>query len=232
MRLVCGFLVFVASISSCNETREAQPETLGYDFYPLEIGQYSIYEVEEIKYKITGFDTSIYQLRETIFDSIRSVDRTTYLIRREIRSDELVEWTSDALWSVAATQSYVAVSENSVPYIKLIFPVISGREWNGNSLNVSSERMYYYETVSTSVVDSIHASDHIKVVIEDIQENITGVDLRSEIYAKGIGLIEKDYLTQEKCTASNCGDDLGKVIAGRSLKQSLIEKGRETEVNE
>lgn len=225
LKWVGSFLVLITSVSSCNETIEAQPETVGYDFYPIEIGQYSIYEVEEIQYKITGFDTSVYQLRETVFDSIESIDQVTYLIRRDIRSNELAEWTSDSLWSVAATESYMAVNENSIPFIKLIFPVTSGREWDGNSLNANRERIYYYETIPTSVIDSLQACDHIRVVIEDIEDNITGVDLRSEIYAKGIGLVEKDYLTQEKCTASDCGDDLGKVIAGRSLKQSLIETG-------
>ena len=63
------------------------------------------------------------------------------------------------------------------------------------------------------------------MVIEDIEENITGLDLRSEVYVRGVGLVEKDYLTQRNCTASDCGDDLGKVIGGRSLKQTLIEIG-------
>ena len=212
-------------VSACNETKDLGPETLGVDFYPINIGQYRIYEVEEIQFKIVGFDTLNYQLRETIFDSIQSIDQTTYLLRRDVRQNSLQEWESDSVWAVASTDTYIAVSENNIPFIKLTFPVIDGREWNGNSLNSRGNQIYYYQGVSQAIVDSVAAEDHVRVVIEDIEENITGLDLRSEVYVRGVGLVEKDYLTQRNCTASDCGDDLGKVIGGRSLKQTLIEIG-------
>ncbi len=218
-------ILAILFVLGCNETLEVNSESLGEDFYPISIGQYRIYDVEEIQYKIVGFDTLNYQLRETIFDSIQSIDQTTYLLRRDIRSDEMDEWESDSIWSVTSTDLYIAVSENSIPFIKLTFPVITGREWDGNSLNSRSNQTYYYESIPQPIIDSITASKHIRVIIEDIEPNITGVDLRSEIYVRGIGLVEKDYLTQENCTASDCGDDLGKVIGGRSIKQRLIDIG-------
>ena len=221
----CFFWFSLVLVSACNETKDLGPETLGVDFYPINIGQYRIYEVEEIQFKIVGFDTLNYQLRETIFDSIQSIDQTTYLLRRDVRQNSLQEWESDSIWAVASTDTYIAVSENNIPFIKLTFPVIDGREWNGNSLNSRGNQIYYYQGVSQAIVDSVAAEDHVRVVIEDIEENITGLDLRSEVYVRGVGLVEKDYLTQRNCTASDCGDDLGKVIGGRSLKQTLIEIG-------
>lgn len=214
-------------ISSCNETKEVDPSTLGYDFYPINIGEYRIYDVEEIKYLVTGFDTSVYQLRETIFDSIPSIDQITYLLRRDIRADPTQAWKSDSVWSVTSTANYLSITENNIPLIKLTFPVNEGREWDGNSLNSRSPLTYYYQSLSNSVIDSISAQDHMRVILEDIEENVTGVDLRSEVYVRGLGLVEKDYLTQKKCTSSDCGSDLGEVIAGRSLKQTLIEIGHE-----
>ena len=213
--------------SACNETREVGPETVGYDFYPLEVGQYRIYDVEEIRYLITGFDTSVFQLREIIFDSINSIDQTTYLLRRDIRETAMDEWQSDSVWTVARTNNYLVITENNIPLIKLTFPVNTDRNWDGNSLNSRGEQTYYYQSLPAASIDSIALEDHIRVIIEDIEDNITGVDLRSEVYVRGIGLVEKDYLTQKKCTASDCGPDLGEVIAGRSVKQVLIELGHE-----
>ncbi|NQZ78927.1 MAG: hypothetical protein HRT61_22840 [Ekhidna sp.] len=211
----------------CNEEKEIGPEVLGYDFYPLELGQYRIYDVEEIKYLVSGFDTANFQLRETIFDSMQSTNQVTYLLRRDIRNSPSEEWVSDSVWTVSNRTNYLAITENNVPFIKLTFPTNIGRTWDGNSLNSKGELTYYYETVQESLIDSIQSSDHIRVVIEDVEENVTGVDLRSEVYVRGIGLVEKDYLTQEKCTASGCGAELGEVIAGRLLKQTLIEIGNE-----
>lgn len=219
--------IAIISFSSCNETKEVGPETLGFDFYPLNIGEHRIYDVVEINYLITGFDTAVYQLRETIFDTLQSQDRITYLLRRDIRSDELSEWESDSIWTVSRTENYLSITENNIPFIKLTFPVSVGKEWDGNSLNTKSALTYYYQQVNHQLIDSLNNDDHIRVIIEDIEENVTGVDLRSEVYVAGIGLVEKDYLTQRRCTSSDCGADLGEVIAGRSLKQTLIEVGNE-----
>lgn len=214
-------------MSACNETKEIGPDTIGYDFYPIAIGQYRTYQVEEIKYRITSFDTAYYQLRETLFDSIHSKDQITYLIRRDIRSDETMPWVSDSIWTVTRADSYLAITENNIPLIKLTFPVTDGNTWDGNSLNARNTMTYAYQSMSESIVDSIGAADHIRVIIEDIPQNSTGIDQRSEVYVRGIGLVEKDYLKQVRCTKSSCGADLGKVIGGRSLKQELIAIGNE-----
>ena len=211
--------------SACNVSQVIDPSTLGYDFYPVEVGQYRIYDVEEIQFRITAFDTAVYQVRETIFDSIVSLDQTTFLMRRDIRSSEMDEWESDSIWSVTPTNLYVSVAENNIPFIKLTFPVRVGAQWDGNSLNARSFQTYYYEEVSESPFEEVPLADQIRVIIEDIPENTTGVDLKSEVYARGIGLVVRDYLTQVKCTAGNCGDDFGKVEGGRLLKQVLVEYG-------
>lgn len=226
LRGLIAILVVIFSIS-CNESKDLGPDSLGFGFYPLEVGQYRIYDVEEIRYLVTGFDTTTYQLRETIFDSIVSVDQTTYLLRRDIRESTVNDWQSDSVWTVTRTSTYLSITENNIPFMKLTFPVMNGRAWDGNSLNSRGELTFYYQSVNGPLIDSIDSEDHIRLIIEDIEENVTGVDLRSEVYVEGIGLVEKDYLTQKKCTSSDCGLDFGEVIAGRSLKQTLIEIGNE-----
>ena len=218
-------LVALATIA-CNETKDVGESDLGYDYYPLSIGNYSIYDVEEINYLITGFDTLNYQLRETIIDSIPSIDQITYLLRRDIRENASDQWVSDSVWTVARRDNFLAITENNIPFIKLTFPVTLGSEWDGNSLNSRSGVTYFYQSTGR-FIDSLSIEDHVRVIIEDIEENITGVDLRSEVYARGVGLVQKNYLTQTRCTASDCGVDLGEVIAGRSLRQTLIERGNE-----
>lgn len=220
------FLVLsIGFVSSCNETKEVDTNSLGYDFYPIEIGQYRIYDVEEIVYQAIGFDTSVYQLRETIFDSIPSMDQITYLIRRDKRDDATLEWEADSVWTVTKTVNFLAVNENNIPFIKLTFPVRNSAEWNGNSINSKSELIYYYQSLDTPIIDSLSSSDHIRVIIEDIEQNIVNQDLRSEVYAKNIGLVSKDYLTLNFCTV-DC-TELGEIESGRSLKQTLIEIGNE-----
>lgn len=221
-----SLLIILSILSSCNETKEIGPEVLGYDFYPINAGEYKIYDVKEIRYQISGFDTSYYQLRETIFDSIPALDQITYLIRRDIRASESEEWESDSLWTATRTANYLSITENNIPFIKLTFPVTLGREWDGNSLNSRGEVTYYYQTLENPAIDSVSIDNHIRVIIENIEENVTGIDLKSEVYVRDVGLVEKDYLTYKKCTSSDCGE-IGQIIAGRALKQTLIEINNE-----
>lgn len=220
MKILFGLAL--VCVSACNESKEVGPETIGYDFYPINVGESRVYNMFEIQYLVKGFDTSTYQLRETIFDSIPSNDQVTYLLKREIRSNENDKWENDSTWSVTRQVNYLSITENNIPFIKLTFPVKDKVSWDGNSLNSRNQSTYSYQAVDSAVIDSLKPKDHIRVIIENIEENVTGLDLRSETYAKGIGLVSKDYFTQSKCTASSCGEDLGKVIAGRLLRQTLI----------
>ncbi len=218
-------LILLLILSSCNETKEIS--SIGYNYYPLKVGNYRIYDVEEIRYLITGFDTSVYQLRETIIDSIPSRDQTTCLLRRDTRQDASEAWESDSLWTVTRTSNFLSITENNTSFVKLTFPVDQGREWNGNSLNSRRVKTYYYQSIQTALIDSINIDNYIRVIIDDIEENVTGADLKSEVYVQGIGLVEKDYLTQKKCTSSDCNANVGQIIAGRSLRQTLIQMGNE-----
>ncbi|MEP1095773.1 MAG: hypothetical protein ABJG78_11730 [Cyclobacteriaceae bacterium] len=224
MKNIVRLAVFTILIS-CNQQLEVTNETLGYDYYPIVLGQYRIYDVEEIDYKLSGFDTMHYQLRETIFDSLVSPDQTSYLIRRDKRGDVTEKWKSDSVWTATLTSNYLAISENSVPFMKLTFPVELGREWNGNSLNTKPEITYYYQPATEAIIDSVVLDDHIRLIIEDIEPNIVSQDERSEVYARGIGLVQKHYLTLQFCTA-DC-NEIGEIEAGRFLSQILIEAGNE-----
>ncbi len=210
---------------SCNESIVPTKEALGKDYYPVSIGQYRVYDVQEINYKLTGFDTSFYQLRETIFDSLVSQDQVSYLIRRDKRTNALEQWSSDSVWTASVTQNYLAISENNVPFMKLTFPVKIGKEWDGNSLNSKAATTYYYTSVDEQLVDSVSLDNHIRLIVEDIAPNIVNQDERSEIYVRGIGLVQKHYMTLQFCTV-DC-NELGEIEAGRFLNQVLIEAGDE-----
>lgn len=202
------------------------PENDDSDYYPITLGQYRIYNVEEIDYNIASFDTSFYLLRETIIDSIQSADEVNYLIQRDKQFQGSAVWEADSIWLVAKTDSYVKVTENNVPFLKLNFPVSLENNWDGNAFNTSSAITYYYTELQEPLVDTVSLDDHIRVIIEDIQSTIVKQDERSEVYAKGIGLVEKDYLTLTFCSGSSCEEE-GAIDGGRLLKQTLIEIGNE-----
>lgn len=216
-------LIFIGILTACGDSEEPMAFDSGYDYYPTSSGAERIYDVEEINFDLFGPDTSRYFLREYISDSILSDQVSiTYVLKREKRTSELEEWESDSLWSVRKTESYVIVTENNLPLVKLSFPVSEGRTWDGNAFNSLQEEGYRYETVSQESVDSLFTSNEvIRVVISDVEKNLVSQDQRSEVYAKGIGLVEKNYIAINFCTV-DC-DSVGQVQSGRILNQVLVE---------
>ncbi|MEM9327361.1 MAG: hypothetical protein AAGA85_16965 [Bacteroidota bacterium] len=215
-------------LQGCTETEAPNPDLSGSAYYPLETGNYWIYQVEEVEILPLGNDTSRYQLREVISDSIvSSLGEVTYLLNRESRADDSSPWRQDSLWTVRKNGQFAVVTQNSVPLIKLVFPVEAGKTWDGHALNNLGTVNYRFDPVDlTDVESSVDLSNAslIKTVISELESDIVGTDMRSEIYANGIGLVQRDELILVVCTSSNC-QVLGEVVGGRFLSQVLLEYG-------
>ncbi|MEP4533952.1 MAG: hypothetical protein ABJ004_12765 [Cyclobacteriaceae bacterium] len=222
--LLLVFSVFL--IVSCDGSEEPDPTDLGYDFYPINPAAYRIYQVDEIKYDLLGPDTTNYQIRETISDSLMSESGiVSYVLKREKRTDSSDVWQTDSLWTLRKDQSAVVITENNVPVIKLSFPVVDGKVWDGNALNIKPSQSFYYE-IPESLIELytlIEAERLVKVISADLEPNLVNQDQRFDVYASEIGLIEKNYITLNFCTA-NC-ESVGEVQSGRILNQYLIEYG-------
>lgn len=205
---------------ACRDQMSDLQTDQGFDFFPVSIGQVRSYEVLEIHFQSGIGDTMTYFLREALFDSIISEDGTvTYLIARAV-SNDTVTWESDSVWSVRKSADQVVVTENNVAFVKLTFPVKAGNFWDGNAANVRSIHTWRFEETGPfellgSIVDGEEA---IRVVMEDIPENIVNRDERSEVYVKGIGLVEKNYITLNFETQTG---SVGQISNGRILMQRL-----------
>ena len=200
---------------------------LGFDFYPLEIGMYRTYEVNEIDFQISGFDTTLFYLREVLIDSFSTGDRLTYLLQREIASDTSFDWQIDSLWLVRQEENRIVLIQNNIPLVILSFPVEAGRVWDGNLFNNTDRKDFSYDEtdfdellVNETLTGKI---DLIKVIISDIPRNIVNQNEQWEVYGKEIGLIEKKSIILNLCTVE-C-DSSGQIESGRFPSQQLIDNG-------
>ncbi|MFT6867377.1 MAG: hypothetical protein ACJA08_002219 [Cyclobacteriaceae bacterium] len=215
-------ILLLATLVSCGDESEPESFDSGFDYYPKSNRVERIYDVTAISFDLLGSETSNYQLKEYVFDSIiTSSGLVTYVLKRETRTNESEVWESDSLWTFRFTDSQLILTENNVPYVKLTFPVYDGQTWDGNAYNSQSSQIYSLENISQSVPNVPLDTPMIKLVISDIPANLVSQDQRYEIYAKGIGLIEKNYIVLNFCT-TNC-DNIGQVQSGRILHERLLE---------
>ncbi|MGB3466087.1 MAG: hypothetical protein WBA74_12490 [Cyclobacteriaceae bacterium] len=213
---VIFLLVFIGSCSSDNEVTE---QDFGYSYYPLSIGDYREYAVEEIVFLTMGPDTTRYFLREEVTDSLVSSDIATYIFERSVRSTSSDPWEIDSVWTTRITTGEAIQVENNVPIVKIQFPVVSDRTWDSNLFNTRDQAFYTSVLVPSDTLED----EVLKVIVADIPENIVLKDQRSEFYAKNIGLISRDFETLNFCT-SGC-EEVMEIESGRVLKQNLIDYG-------
>jgi len=215
--LALGLVVTLASCSSDNEVVE---QDFGYDYFPLEIGNFREYKVTEVNFLTSGPDTSRFFLRETIIDSLVNQDITTFVLERASRSSMNDEWVVDSLWTARITEREAIQVENNVPILKIQFPVESNRSWDSNLFNTKQEETYESVLIDSDTLDS----PVLRVIIEETPDNIVEEDDRDEFYARGIGLISRDFVSLKFCT-TNCANVM-EIESGRVLDQKLINHGK------
>lgn len=208
----------------------AEPDDtrLGFSFYPLQSGQYNIYEVEKTDYKITGeVEITNYLLKEAVVDSFLNESNTyTYVLHRSIKVNDS-DWKLDSVWSARRTSHQAIVVENNIPFVKLIFPFKESAIWDGNSLNTLEEELYIMENVNQALTLNNQTFDKAVTIIQkDNQDSIIFLERRKEIYAQDAGLIYKESAAIKYCAQVHC---IGKyqIDSGTLYKQTILESGKD-----
>jgi hypothetical protein len=192
--LLLGFsLVFT---DSC-KVKNAEPDGayVGYDYYPLEVGRYIIYDVYDTVYNEATRVDSIYELKEVIHSVIVEGDEVKYVLYQFFKERSASDWPSqpDSVWTLTNISNQLIRTENNTQYVKLVFPVKEGITWDGNARNIYDEQIYSMKNVDRSYFMSNYIfNPTLTMVIADDESRINR-DFRYEIYARGIGPIKKDY---------------------------------------
>jgi hypothetical protein len=125
------------------------------------------------------------------------------------------------------------VTENNVPFIKLIFPLRTDLQWDGNALNSRLEDIYELQPTSDelrheieSPIDSL-LNNSITVLQESSQDTTLAKVEVLETYAENIGLFYKKTIRLQYCNTDTACIGQGIIEAGRKFRQTLIEHGKE-----
>lgn len=196
---------------------------------PLQVGEYMIYQVEIINYNPDGTsDTTNYQLKEEVVDSITVADETTYKLNRYRRDNETQSWAIDLVWS-ARINTYQAITiENNIPTIKLSFPVKEDKRWDGNAMN--AKEFDEFKMVNVDKIFSVDDQEYpnsLEMFKEDLIDSlqITSDNYYLEVYNKGRGMIYKLSIDKKYCNPIDCQEP-GIILEGKVVEQKLIEFGK------
>src|SRR5688572_29274516 len=184
-------LVGLVVLLGCSESEPEKQET-DSQYFPLQTGFFQVYEVSETVYsEVNPTEFLEYELKTEVVDSFANLGGDfTFVIHRSRRNTENDPWQFQEAWS-ARTNAYQAVStEGNISYVRIAFPAVKNKEWNGNALNALEMDSYLLESVGKpfDLSNDLKFNDALVVNQED-ELNELKRDQREEVYARHVGLI-------------------------------------------
>ncbi|MCW3112725.1 MAG: hypothetical protein JWR18_1121 [Segetibacter sp.] len=210
-------ILFVAVISGCSKQTETLEVATLNDYYPLTVGKTFLYRLDSTV--LASFGSSLAVKSYLAKDSIESTftdnqGRLSYRIFRFIRDTAgLKPWQPAATFVATPTQQTVEFVDNNLRFIKLHAPFTEGYAWKGHSyidtksLNTTvgylDEWQYEYRNVGMASKILNTTFDNTVTVFQQDETTPPGPfdrnnyqqrNVGTEVYAKGVGLIYKEFL--------------------------------------
>lgn len=220
------YLLFLGLFWQCSEIKDTDPQSLGSSFFPLNVGDYRIYQVEGIKYALDVDSLFSYQLKESVVDSFINLESgISYKILREKKDDQADVWLFDSLWTARKDEGKAVMVENNVPIVKLTFPIGDSVSWDGNSLNDQFQDEFTMTSVNRPYSDDFASYNNTATVIQEFLPdlNVNWIS-RKEVYAESFGLVYKENILLIY-NQSAIGAEI--VDSGLRYYQHLVEYGKE-----
>ena len=238
MRSGVFVIIVLFSLMSCETSPELIADT-GLEYFPLKVGAYQIYSVDETQISQAIEQKFSYELRYQVLDSSVNLEGGySYTIERQKRQNPNLPWKILDAWTSRVADRQAIVKEGNTSYVKITFPAMDGLEWDGNSFNdlggdqscgENKDRpcdAYSIESLGKEfvVADRMTFPETLTIVQSESMDLIVKQDVRKEVYAKGIGLIYKESVILEYCSTNDCKGDQ-KVDKGLKYKQVIKEYG-------
>lgn len=191
--------VMMGGVYSCKKD-VAPPVDVGYDYFPINVGHWIIYDVVSIEHDapVNKHDTSLFQIKEVIESTfLDNENREAQRIERYIRSNSTLPWVIKDVWFSNLTTATAEKVEENARFIKLTFPISLGKTWDGNNFNSQDIWNYEYTEVDVSYTINNLSFDSTVTVLQIDEENLIEKNYALEIYAKDVGMIYKELILLE-----------------------------------
>jgi hypothetical protein len=194
MRKIILLIALLFGLYACKDSESID---FGYDYFPLEEGRFVEYKVREVFHDVNvnpQHDTTKYRLKtiigEEVLDNTGRPVRKFFQFKYDLQTGGVLD---QRVWTTVLDGGRGEVVEENQRLIKLIFAVKDGEEWNVNAFNDSPEKTVFYSKVNEPLtINSFSFEETVKVNYDDF---FSLVDYRKkyEVYAKGIGLVERSF---------------------------------------
>lgn len=212
MRFIFSILLALFLIASCGKDVPLTTIDFGYDYYPSPIGGSITYNVDSIAFNdftvppsIDTFSFEVMEVYESVYLDITG--DSVVRIEQFKRLDSSMPWQISHIASVKHIGQNSQKVENDLRFVKLVYPPALGKTWDGllyldvmddpNLEYLDRSRFdwtHRYTAVHEPLILNGLSFDSTSTVIQIDSENLFEKKYSKEVYAKGVGLIEKELL--------------------------------------
>ncbi len=221
MKTLLSVIIFVGTLNvllpACSKQTEIFESASLQNYYPLNVGNIFIYRLDSTVPVSFGSRLEVHSYQAK--DSVEAVfndnqGRPSYRIFRTIRDTAGTKpWRFAATYTATNTGNAIEYVDNNMRFIKLRLPIVEGYTWKAHSYidtkslnsNVTylDEWEYAYEKVGQPFAVFNKTYDSTIQVFQHDETSPPGPfdpnnyqqrNLGKEVYAKGVGLIYKEFL--------------------------------------
>ncbi len=241
IRALAAFLAISIFTSCEDQSIMLAPTDFGYEYYPVEIGNFWIYQMDSVTVMSGGqvkLETSSY-IKEEITGSFINLEGDTSHVLTISKSPDLNgSFNLTDTYTIEKTGSRVTRNEENLRFIKLFFPITEGDELDANlfdhriKVNIGQQEIEPYLEWQFKVLQEKVDRTFNNVLYEDLAyiqqaEYNTDLDIREayEYYAPEIGLVRREHTILHSQCGTPCLDQpwLDKAQRGYTLVQTLVD---------
>ncbi|WP_210488979.1 hypothetical protein [Rufibacter aurantiacus] len=236
MKRILLFVVLLTSLlSSCGDdeiTRD--PNSLGYQYFPLEVGRFWIFNVTENEYSRNQVTkTTTFQTRELIKDiTTDQTGREWFRVEVSRRNSPESAWTVSGVKLISMSSTDLRIMENNQTMVHMVFPVKDGYSFVSNAFkNEDHENPVYYTYANLGDAFSENGKNYENTLtlVQAESKNTIELEKRNEVLALGVGSVSRtntDYTYCEDSSGASCpyGEDY--IITGSDRVESLESTGK------
>ena len=219
-KVLCAFFAVACVcvfISACKKQTENYTSAAISDYFPLQVGSTYLYRLDSTVPAAFGSSLIVkyYQAKDSIESTFNdNLGRTSYRIFRYTRDTAAnMPWQFAATYYATNTGQSLEYVDNNLRFIKLHTPINEDFSWSGNSyidtrsanttVSYLDDWDYQYQNIDSSYTVLNKAYDSTITVFqkdETLPEGPLNPAYRQdrnyskEVYAKGIGLIYREFL--------------------------------------
>ncbi|MFT7592380.1 MAG: hypothetical protein ACI9UJ_002316 [bacterium] len=211
------FFLFLGLLA-CREVEE--PVDIGFDYFPLGVGSEWVYQVDSINHYDFSetSDTNAYLRKEVIVEEadVNSEERRYYV--DVLTKTDSTDWVYTSTFLTYKNDIRAVRSINNKAVMHLLFPVKNRVFWDANQLNSEGEDRFRYidtEKHRSMMQDSFPNNVFVQQAFDT---TIIDEDIRWELYADGVGLVEKQVVAADKQFSKRKGYEIRWKLLSHTLK--------------